>query len=312
MSNFRTGMAGAAASASAAGDNIKGPHALAVEQAGAVGDALSALSSGPNVRMANGISNRNRQVMTWRLPNGTNVQMYINPEEFSVNESKQIEATRTKGGFVVQYWGDNLTELTLRGTTGSAGVAGINVLRDIYRAENRTFELVAATQLQELHDETAQLESSEAGNAIERISKAIRRRNFILRPSLASLALSVMLFYQGVQYRGYFKAFTMNESINKLGLFDYNISFTATEIRGKRDNFMPWHREPLADDLSGQLLNATGNAIRSAIGLQQQAPQQFHPENAPYTFGGSSLLSQAGVDASGAISSSSIRSGLLI
>ena len=100
----------------------------------------SALDRSPNYRAAHEVNNRNSQVMTWRLPNGSAVQMYINPENFVVRDSKQITETRTKGGCVMQYWGEKLTQMTLSGTTGSSGIRGINVLRDIYRSENRGFE----------------------------------------------------------------------------------------------------------------------------------------------------------------------------
>lgn len=261
---------------------------------------LRSLLPGPNFRAAQGITNRDRQIMTWRLPNGSSVQMYINPEHFNVRESKQINAVRTKGGYVVQYWGDQLTQISLNGTTGSSGIKGIQALRDIYRAENKAFELVAATQTRDLVNAIQNgLELNEAGDALQTVADQLSERNFILRPSLASLALSVMLFYQGTQYKGYFTDFSMTENITKLGLFDYNMTFMATDIRGRRKNFMAWHREPLADDLAGQLINGIGNAIRSFVGLEQQAPQQFHPGNAPLSFGGSSLTSNFGVDSTG-------------
>lgn len=266
-----------------------------------LGDALNFITPGPNVRYMDGISNRDSQVMTWRLPSGVSVQMYINPENFSVRESKQITATRTKGGFVVQYWGDNLTELTLSGTTGSSGVRGIQVLRDIYRAENKGFELVAATQLQEILEASTEFATGDAAAALDTAAQAVRERNFVLRPSLASLALSLVLFYQGIEYRGYFTGFSMTESISKLGLFDYSMTFQATQIRGKRDNFMPWHKEPLADDAAGQLLNGIGNAIRGAIGLEDQAPEQFHPDSAPLSFGGNDIATTFDIDSDGII-----------
>lgn len=269
------------------------------DNAAALNQIQSLLYDPPNVRLGHGITNRNQQIMTWRLPNGSAVQMYINPENFSVAESKQITETRTKGGFVVQYWGDNLTKLSLSGTTGSAGIKGIQVLRDVYRAENHAFELVAATQREKLIEiarETGIDDANIAGTMFN-VAQENRKRNFILRPTLASLALSVMLFYQGVQYRGYFTEFSMTESVQKLGLFDYNMAFTVTEIRGSRNNFMPWHKEPLADDMAGQLvsgvINAVGNSLRSLAGLPQQAqnPEQFHPENAPLTFGNGTSFS---------------------
>jgi len=251
----------------------------------------------PNVRMANGITNRKQQIMTWRLPNGSSVQMYINPENFVVNESKQITQTRTKGGFVVQYWGDNLAKLSLSGTTGSSGVKGVQVLRDIYRAENHAFELVAATQLEELIDiaNDTSVKDSNIARSVFNSAQTIRERTFILRPTLASLALSVMLFYQGIQYRGFFTEFSVTESTAPLGLFTYNMSFMVTEIRGSRKNFLPWHKEPLGDSLYGQVvsgtINAVGNSLRSLAGLPQQSqnPENFHPEDAPLSFGDNSL-----------------------
>ena len=256
----------------------------------------SILDEPPFVRLASGVSNRAQQIMTWRLPNGTSVQMYINPENFSVTESKQITPVRTKGGFVVQYWGENLARATLSGTTGSAGVKGIQVLRDVYRAEHHAFELVAQSKMEELIDlltDNTKINEANMALTIADHAKQLRERNFILRPSLASLALNMKLFYQGIQYKGYFTEFAVTESISKLGLFDYNLSFMVTEIRGSRKNFMPWHKEPLADDLVGQLItgsaSAVGNAIRNLAGLPRQSenPEQYHPENSPLSFGGS-------------------------
>ena len=92
----------------------------------------------------------------------------------------------------------------------------------------------------------------------------------------------------------FFRDFTVTESVGKIGLFDYNTTFMATEIRGNRKNFMAWHKEPLADDPAGQILTGIGNSIRGLFGLQSQAPVQFHPENAPLTFGGNSLANALG------------------
>ena len=267
-----------------------------------VSSTLNAMSDLPNTRLGAGVTNRDKQIMTWMLPNGSTVQMYINPESFVVAESKQIQQIRTKGGFVVQYWGDNLTRLTLTGTTGSSGVKGINILRDIYRSENRIFEVVAASQTNSLINEfqSSVSNANSASGLVSYMSQQLRNRNFILRPSLASLALGITLFYQGIQYRGFFTSMTTTEDVNRLGLFQYSIEFMATDIIGRRNNFMAWHREPMADDPTGQLVNAlvskAGNAVRGLFGLdpQQNTPTQYHPGSSPLTYGGNSLAADFG------------------
>ncbi len=62
-------------------------------------------------------------------------QLYINPTSFSIKESKLVRSDLTKGGYVVQYFGEQLQVIDVSGTTGSSGVEGINILRDIYRHE---------------------------------------------------------------------------------------------------------------------------------------------------------------------------------
>lgn len=274
-----------------------------------VGQALNAMSDMPNTRLAIGVTNRDKEVMTWMLPNGTTVQMYINPESFVVAESKQIQQTRTKGGFVIQMFGDNLTRLTLTGTTGSAGVKGINILRDIYHSENRSFDVIAASQTNQLLQalqSNSPSNTNSAAQTVSYISDQLRNKNFILRPSLASLALGITLYFQGIQYRGYFSSLTVNEDVNRLGLFVYNIEFFATEIIGKRSNFMAWHREPMADDVSGQLINSlvssAGNSIRGLFGLSptQNTPSQYHPGSSPLSFGGNDVSADLGLPNLGA------------
>jgi hypothetical protein len=271
-------------------------------------DILDALEDLPNTRTAVGVTNRDKQIITWRLPNSSLVQMYINPQNLSINESKQISQVRTKGGFTIQYWGDNLTRITIDGTTGSAGIKGINVLRDIYHIENRNFMDIAGAQANELFNalQTGRIgEENFGAKAVAKHAKTLRERNFILRPSLASLAVNVTMIYQGAQYKGFFTDMTITESVSRLGLFDYNMTFMVTEIRGRRENFMAWHKEPLADDPSSQLVNAfagkVGNGFRKLAGMspQQVTPQEFHPETAPLTYGGDSLAAELGFQTTG-------------
>ena len=66
--------------------------------------------------------------------------MYVNPAAITYSHKKLISKDRTKGGYTLQYWGEELSSLNISGTTGAAGVEGINVLYEIYRAEQYAFD----------------------------------------------------------------------------------------------------------------------------------------------------------------------------
>src|SRR5579885_1023285 len=81
-----------------------------------------------------------RNIITWFVPEFGIVRMYVNPSSISYVHKKLITKDRTKGGYTLQYWGEELSQLNIVGTTGGAGVEGINVLYEIYRAEQYAFD----------------------------------------------------------------------------------------------------------------------------------------------------------------------------
>lgn len=198
-----------------------------------------------------------RKLIHWFIPEFGIVKMYVNPESISYNHSKQISKERTKGGFTIQYWGENLTELNISGTTGSSGVEGINVLYEVYRAEQLSFDSYGLT----LAANNASMQAAEQavqsiGNAIGgEVGSTITNGLFGMNsgasiaprniPSLAQLALGVEMFHDGWVYRGYFESMTINEKASNF-LWDYSIKFISTQRRGYRHNYMPFHRSPLS------------------------------------------------------------------
>lgn len=193
-----------------------------------------------------------REMMTWRTPHLGYVQMYINPQNMRIEDRKQITAERTKGGFVIQYAGEELTRISIDGTTGSGGIEGINILRSIYRSEQEGFESVALSLEEQLAN--TQLNTL-AANLLDQsplseinlfaIANDTLRAFGRPQPTLASLAANVELFFQGELWRGYFENFTVTENTNNLGWFDYSFVFVAYAKQGIRRNFMPWHRQPI-------------------------------------------------------------------
>lgn len=199
-----------------------------------------------------------RQIMTWTLPNRLeSVQMYINPQNFVIDKSKQITEIRTRGGFISQYWGENLDKARISGTTGSGGIEGINILRDVYRTEHANFEGVAQGLLQRVKSGNFNdFVSGDIFRNVKNIGNMFRQsqtdpgafQRFLggnnTVANLADVAFNVKLNFQGVVYRGYFTAFQVTEIADSPGIFTYSMDFTILETQGKRDNFMPWHRAP--------------------------------------------------------------------
>lgn len=202
-----------------------------------------------------------RNMMRWMLPESGIIDMYINPENVSYNDSKLITNARTKGGYTLQYWGEELGNIRLSGTTGSSGVEGINVLYDIYRSEQIAFDPYALafasaldraqgreTVLGDYPGSILDVFGTGIGNTFsEQIVNSLEygtTNPTRPRPTLASLAFSVELYWSGWVFRGYFKDFSLEENAQKLGLFNYTMNFVYTQKRGYRFNFMPWHRSP--------------------------------------------------------------------
>lgn len=200
-----------------------------------------------------------RSLIQWEVPHvGSNqfVEMYVNPENIQFNSRKEINRVRTKGGYIAQYWGEDLDTIAISGTTGDSGIEGINVLRDVYRSEQLTLRNIVTGRGREGEDDKR-------------------------RQSLMQLAASVIMWYQGEGYRGYFTDMSYTESTNKLGLFDYTMNFTVTEILGsKRKNFLPWHRHPWSTTLTpnvdrNQSTTGGGYAEGIKVGTLNIPPMDF-------------------------------------
>ncbi len=226
-----------------------------------------------------------RNVITWKTPYFGYIQMYINPQNISITHSKIIQTQRTKGGFVIQYGGENLDEITLNGHTGSSGMEGINILYSIYRAEQFGFESSAIALEQEL----ASTEVSQTiGGLVPGLNGILgsTARAFSQtqpRPTLASLAASVEMFFQGVLYRGFFKTFKVDENADKPGWFNYDLTFTAYARQGVRRNFMPWHRQPVGPAGKNPLNELSFTEMEDPLDLNKPRPRNQGVGPSPFT-----------------------------
>lgn len=205
------------------------------------------------------------------------VPMYIGPNSFDINKTKNINNTLTKAGFAVQYWGEQLTTVSIRGTTGSGGIEAINILDAVYRNEIIQFNKILqerAARLDSILIESMENKSQTgltngiisvfdeitnggvsdiirgtetAVNSIVDAALGVSASNserVELMPSIGSFAINMIIYFQGVKYTGYFEDFSYNENSEKPGLFEYNFKFVVIKQYGTRKNFMPWHRRP--------------------------------------------------------------------
>ena len=205
------------------------------------------------------------------------VPLYINPSSIQTNYTKNISETQTIGGFVIQYWGDKITTMTIGGTTGSGGIDAINILYQVYKAEQIQFKKILLKRQVDLANkvkeaETASQEtgvvntlgaldevlfngafsnfangvsetmdffkSAVAGNDVSRSSPVK------LLPTLSAFAVSLDMHFQGKVFRGYIDSMSITENANSPGHFDYTLQFKSLKEYGERTNFMPWHINP--------------------------------------------------------------------
>ena len=193
-----------------------------------------------------------RNIITWFVPEFGVVRMYVNPSAITYSDKKVISKERTKGGYSLQYWGEELTTLNISGTTGGAGIEGINVLHEIYRAEQLSFDSVALGLAANNSNNPNLLSSimgigSSTGGLVGAANSllGLDSPNTALVAnsinSLAQLAFTVEMYYNGWVYRGFFESMVVNERADNF-LLDYQMIFTATQRRGYRVNYFPWSR----------------------------------------------------------------------
>lgn len=257
---------GISSAASAAANVVRG--SLSSEAQGFSSSAGLPSPSGNQLRQSKiaplRTANVVRNMVRFFLPELGIVEMYVNPQSIKYGDKKHIPSpTRTRGGYIVQYWGEELGTLSISGTTGSAGVEGINVLYDVYRNEQVAMDALAlAVEAAKDKQSSGNMLDSilGSGNLLTGVGKAIgvgidalfdQVTNVIQsgsidpntpKPTLASIAFQTEIYWSGWVFRGYFTSMSVTESANALGLFDYSMEFVVTQKRGLRLNFMPWHR----------------------------------------------------------------------
>jgi hypothetical protein len=199
-----------------------------------------------------------RNIIHWFIPTMGIVKMYVNPDQIQYSYRKNIVSTQTKSGWTAQYLGEQLPKLAISGTTGTAGVEGINVLYELYRAEQFAFDNMGTliSSLSSGPDVTKMVMNS-ASSTLDMLAgstgisdsiKTLTGASSTTLPvqnmmTLADVAFGVEMYYSGWIFRGYFEDFSITERADNF-LFNYSMNFVVTQKRGYRYNYLPWHRSP--------------------------------------------------------------------
>jgi hypothetical protein len=247
----------------------------------------------------------NEGTISSSLSNKKTVEVYLNPERIDFREKKIQQSSVTKGGFMISYWGEDLPRLSVSGTTGSSGIEGIYILKDVYRNEQIVYKQILESRISTNIENIQNIKTNEQGSSLaglietvfnvsnlfnsedgtgisSTIDKLLSQKNSalqnqkqeILSPSIAAFFTSVEIYFHGERYKGYFENFDFTESTGSLGLFDYNFSFVVLQKYGRRSNFMPWHRNPR---------DASGEPIPAQIPVERNEDRLTFPFTPPVT-----------------------------
>jgi hypothetical protein len=131
--------------------------------------------------------------------------MHINPQNFAESHTKKVERIQTRGGWVEQHWGDDLTEITADGSTG----AFVNIYTGLSSALRH--KTIAWDRYRDLHD-------------------LYRNNGSVYDPS-GNIVLQgkVMLMYDRGTYLGYFRSFEVEETDDQPFAFKVSWTFKVEE-----------------------------------------------------------------------------------
>lgn len=132
--------------------------------------------------------------------------MHVNPANFNEVFNKKVERFQTKGGFVEQHWGDDLTEISADGSTG----AFMNIYTGLSSVLRR--RTIAYDRYRDLHD--------------------LFRHNGSVYDPYGNIVLQgqIMLMFDRGTFLGTFRSFEFEETAESPFAFQVNWSFKVEHI----------------------------------------------------------------------------------
>jgi len=146
--------------------------------------------------------------------------MLVNPSNLDIAYSPLITETRTLGGFVHEFWGEQLTSLTASGKT--AMFLDENGLTNKNSRSTESFQYFMS------------LLNIYKNNGKGYFSANDKSTQAIYNPTkIASLGI-ISMFFDKKQYDGYFESFTYTEDASMPFNLEYSFTFKALKIFGQQ------------------------------------------------------------------------------
>ena len=149
--------------------------------------------------------------------------MHVNPATFNETFTKKIERIQTKGGWVEQHWGDDLTEISGNGSTG----AFMNIYTGLTSVLRR--RTIAYDRYRDLHD--------------------LYRHNGSVYDPYGNIVLQgqILLMFDRGTFAGTFRSFKFNETADSPYTFSLDWSFKVEKVY----YYIPMLRNALGQGVTG-------------------------------------------------------------
>lgn len=187
------------------------------------------------------------------------ITMYINPERLTIANSKIIGRQVTKGGIFYHHYGAGHSTMSLNGTTGLSGMAGIKQLEEIYYASGtllrysnyapvQIYDSVKSFNTIDYRDPLGTVDAVVSGrfstDMVEDTKKSLRTNNYgTITESLSNDCIEALDIYK------------VNQSLNK---------FTNTDLPNIHSQMTEW--ECTNDDIDYRsYYQKTLSSVKNAI-----------------------------------------------
>jgi len=157
--------------------------------------------------------------ISWNVKGSSNIPsltMLINPTNLDVSYSPVINETRTLGGFIHEYWGEQLTTLAATGKTAMF----IDSEKGLTNKNSRT------TEAYQNFISLLNIYKNNGKGYFKKFDTPGLKSN----PEKISSLGVISMFYDGRQYDGYFENFTYTEDAEQPFNLEYSFSFKTIKI----------------------------------------------------------------------------------